>query len=919
MAYPPQGLKGKMKNTKMTAKRICLFLAFAILLTGMIVSVSAQTLIAQDDESSITHFWNNLLHYNQQFSVVGNARTCGTTGGNANYQWQVDAGKKIDGSQGVYSGTVGSCTNGIYDIFTSGWTAFAEVKQFSGTSLTTVGGWSCGANGPCSVQAYCCPKAEPTSQSDCGVIPFFTFKTVQCTDTISNYKGTGITAYWCKGSDGVLENSIPYLESSYKYCKQNEVLTCYYKRYGSCSELNKQSYDKALFPNSCPSYHYEDGRLYSTLSDCSNSGSACDINSECPSNGICSGGTCSSGCTSNWVTGAWSACSGGTQTRDVHDSNYCSPSTGTQPASTQSCTVGATCTDGILNQGETQIDCGGPNCAPCGGGGGCTSNQACSVGSCAGTQTCSGGVLGGCVKTDANCGVTPQECKSASQDPEIKAEIVDIAMTDSNGGAIPSGALKPGDMVKVSFKVRAKIGDLKQSNKFIAVPVINPSQFCIPQGIGYLCWDTSKDYLIEAGIIPYETAKSWKLPNLPTFSIWDNLFATSVTPTDCCSVGMPNIKAYTVRVSGQNLIWNSLGKLWDSIVNKPSAQDSDYVDIIQDVTIKVPDETTKDKCPVSGQDPSIYWGGNKSEYVLYIAVKNGCYAQDGVKTGFCNLGSREEVFDIDLSGNGTGGLRDDGDDCLVNSQCKSSVCKEHKCSGSGSEGSGLTYYKKTSLTKDEITPATTPMLFASSCYKPDECLERENYTVSCSSIASLRADGTISTEGAVSSLLDYGKGIVVGATGGAVVGAGAGVWVCRAGLVAMFIAAPETTAAKEVVTLAAKKTSEKVITTIVTKEASTLTCATWGAYAGGALGGFIGSLIIKMDKDADPLAKAFNAKDASSIGICTASEPAFDFSGIICKIGKAVPIFKDCIWSGVSIIIAGLFILTFIMGALKSK
>lgn len=32
---------------------------------------------------------------------------------------------------------------------------------------------------------------------------------------------------------------------------------------------------------------------------------------------------------------------------------------------TISCTLPETCNDGILNNGELFIDCGGPNCAPC--------------------------------------------------------------------------------------------------------------------------------------------------------------------------------------------------------------------------------------------------------------------------------------------------------------------------------------------------------------------------------------------------------------------------------------------------------------------------------------------------------------------------------------------------------------------------
>ncbi|MBK8255273.1 MAG: hypothetical protein IPK82_21760 [Polyangiaceae bacterium] len=48
----------------------------------------------------------------------------------------------------------------------------------------------------------------------------------------------------------------------------------------------------------------------------------------------------------------------------------------------------ANCVDGIVNNGETDIDCGGPNCSPCGGGKDCTANGDCSSGFCASDVCC---------------------------------------------------------------------------------------------------------------------------------------------------------------------------------------------------------------------------------------------------------------------------------------------------------------------------------------------------------------------------------------------------------------------------------------------------------------------------------------------------------------------------------------------------
>jgi hypothetical protein len=41
-----------------------------------------------------------------------------------------------------------------------------------------------------------------------------------------------------------------------------------------------------------------------------------------------------------------------------------------------------TCSDSIQNEGETDVDCGGPNCAPCGPGLGCLINSDCQSVSC---------------------------------------------------------------------------------------------------------------------------------------------------------------------------------------------------------------------------------------------------------------------------------------------------------------------------------------------------------------------------------------------------------------------------------------------------------------------------------------------------------------------------------------------------------
>jgi hypothetical protein len=90
------------------------------------------------------------------------------------------------------------------------------------------------------------------------------------------------------------------------------------------------------------------------------------------------------------------ACSAGTDcTSGVCQGGIC-----TEPA--------PTCSDGITNEGETDVDCGGPNCPPCATGKACQSASDCVSG------TCSGGICVCAVKTCANypgqCGTLSNGC-----------------------------------------------------------------------------------------------------------------------------------------------------------------------------------------------------------------------------------------------------------------------------------------------------------------------------------------------------------------------------------------------------------------------------------------------------------------------------------------------------------------------------
>ena len=63
-------------------------------------------------------------------------------------------------------------------------------------------------------------------------------------------------------------------------------------------------------------------------------------------------------CTPDWQCDEWSECIDGEQTRECNDKNNCGSDEG-KPALLQSCQPAETCFDGIRNQDEIGIDCGG--------------------------------------------------------------------------------------------------------------------------------------------------------------------------------------------------------------------------------------------------------------------------------------------------------------------------------------------------------------------------------------------------------------------------------------------------------------------------------------------------------------------------------------------------------------------------------
>ncbi len=99
---------------------------------------------------------------------------------------------------------------------------------------------------------------------------------------------------------------------------------------------------------------------------------------------------------------------------------HCKGSTDCQSMNCQtgSCAPGASCSDGVQNQGESDVDCGGP-CAPCGNFSHCNVNtdcesDNCSAGSCAAAPNCFDGIKNG-TETDVDCGGSCSACADGLQ------------------------------------------------------------------------------------------------------------------------------------------------------------------------------------------------------------------------------------------------------------------------------------------------------------------------------------------------------------------------------------------------------------------------------------------------------------------------------------------------------------------------
>jgi len=242
--------------------KVSLFIIAIVMVGTLSISISAQTEYAEQYPSSLTVFINNLKHNLNigLFSVVGDDKSCGTSGGNPNKEWTIQTGQRFNsatyGTSSVAT-VCGSGMTGLYDVFTNGWTPWVEF--YNGVDFIC-------NTGPCHIQLYCCPSLTCSNTL-----------TISCTPESGFYR--------CPRESGIL-----YDRSSYEYCPTEVTMTCYYRDGDECEE---RTYDKSLFPNNCEDYTYNGRALFSSLSGCGSELGECLIDSECPSNKPdCKNGVC---------------------------------------------------------------------------------------------------------------------------------------------------------------------------------------------------------------------------------------------------------------------------------------------------------------------------------------------------------------------------------------------------------------------------------------------------------------------------------------------------------------------------------------------------------------------------------------------------------------------------------------------------
>ena len=594
-------------------------------------------------------------------------------------------------------------TNSLTDVFDKKWNTIGEWKN----SPNLI----CGDSDGCIAEYYSCPHPECTSDSQC-----------------SSWYGSGSECNTKVANDP----NIAYQSgNTFNYCtepSQVEV-TCYYYT-GSGSSCSTRTY---IGDTTCPST-YNGRTLYSTRNACEN---------QIP---VCSAGQTKCEGTNQDI---YITCSNGQWASNGQVNGQCGYTSETTP----------TCSDGIQNQGETGIDCGGP-CSVCG----------------------IGGTTFGDIRLDGAVEVTGIVLVTV-QNPSSQIKTFKIPLKNFGTGTetinVEAGFYSAG-----YARNTAKLYSILPFFSAVTIPQCNPGEDFVKATQVTLARGESE--VVEINVNPYSS--------FVTYGPGEHNLATDPP------IWFVGLYQYCRGTPGVDPIKYGY-------INNASTTGKGVMFDYGNYELSCPS--------------SVQFGNLEGLDIL-------C---DGQKYGTCEInsfiGTGKKTFTLDA-----------GKTCDITSTIAI-------VNGSAQPGATLTSTtlfgaKKLALTKDEISKATSPVLLASSCLYPSECIlpaaDEKEFSASCTSIAKLRDEGTL-TEVDEDNFFSNVKPITqVGALSSA------------AGITACLIAGAATAAAPAAFPITAPLL---------------VGCG----LAGGLFGGTVTSIILDISQD-DNLLKELKAENANAVGIC---------------------------------------------------
>lgn len=441
------------------------------------------------------------------------------------------------------------------------------------------------------------------------------------------------------------------------------------------------------------------------------------------------------------------------------------------------------------NCGKTRLATGTKDCGVCTNG----ATQACTITNGIGSKTCSSGAWGTCTATSCNSGYTLSG--GACIATPTPTEVSDIRVTSETMPVQNAGYFGKSDTFKLTLKnFGNKEGTINVEAGYYS------KDYCT--NVAKLCSSGFSIFSVVNPIPNCNAGENFVSTKQVTLAPGETTDVTFTIDPKTALVTYPNTGEYDLSSSSQSLVafWGLYQKCLGGYTNDAG--------------------TTGKGVMFDYEDFSLNCGSIIGDYDIYCA---------GVKIGTCK-------FPTTLTLTDTCSITSTADIILKNATAGVNATK------------GLSDLKKLSLTENEISTSTNDALFASSCLYSLECLPKENYTVSCKTIKSLRTDGTL-TDTQKTSFFSKTDSIINDALNGATLGGLGGVLLCAGSVATLVI--PGIQALSPAAIAFACGTAP-------------IAFATGGAILGGGIGNLIAS------HPSDPLIKKLQAHDENSVGICTA-------------------------------------------------